>query len=154
MEVAAAAADISAIIFDHPVVEVSSAVLAIDQNRSGDVTSAMGQQLVQFPLVGQAYQFGSISWKTDAIDTGEQFAVVTVRARLANDGREVWPESTALRIAAGNPFGLHELLVGSVAPGQVVELEMNLAVPSTAEQSHSVWVLEMHGQPFGPLLML
>jgi len=147
-----AKATISAKLIGDPSVEVSSGMLGFDQTSAGDITSVLAQQLSQFPLLNQAYQFGRISANKEGSD--DQFAIVTIRARLVNDGQEAWPESTTLRVAAGNPFGLQEMHVGSVAPELVAELELNLVVPLNLEHSRSVWALEIQGQPFGPLMIL
>jgi hypothetical protein len=142
----------SAAVLDVPVVEVSSASLVFASNLAGDVTAEWAPLLSQFPMMSQAYRFGRFSWTRASSD--EHFAVVKVCARLINNGQQAWPESTTLRIAAGNPYGLEELLVGAVPPGQAAELEMNLAVPSKMEETRSAWSLENHGQPFGPLMIL
>merc|ERR1712161_134766 len=100
-------------------------------------------------MVNQAYSLGHISWRQSV--PGAEFSVATIHVRLVNNGQQTWPEATALRIAAGNAFGLHEIMVGGVAQGQVVELALPLVLPSTLELGRSTWALEVNGQPFGPL---
>ena len=100
--------------------------------------------MAQFPRMHRAFHFGRVVRKTEG-------AALAIRLCVANTGREAWPSSAGLRIAAGPPQGLAELRVGSLGPGAVAELELQLRPESSGR---SAWSLEADGEPFGPLLIL
>merc|ERR1712107_24749 len=79
----------SAAVLGVPVVDVSCASL-FEANLAGDVTTEWTPLLSQFPMMSQAYRFGRFSWSRSS---DEHFAVVTVCARLINNGQQAWPES-------------------------------------------------------------
>jgi len=143
---------VSALMVGEPAITVSSPSLLFDSDQNSDVTSDWMPVLSQFPMMNHACLLGRISWKESCSE--EHFAVVTVRIQVLNNGQEAWPESTVLRIAAGNPFGMHEMPIGAVACAQVADFELNLVVPVAMEQTRSAWAMTVDGQPFGPLMIL
>jgi len=122
----------------------------------GDVTTDWAVALQEFPAVSSIFCLGRIVVRARPYVCHAVPAMV--RAVVANDGKHEWPEGTALRIVAGNSFGLDALPCGGLPPCCAAELLLDLSVP-TVEPSgptfgtRSAWVLtDGYGQPFGPVL--
>lgn len=120
----------------------------------GDVTEEFKHLLVQYPDVSQAFRLARL-----AVSHAGGDGKALVKAVVTNDGAEAWPETCSLRLVAGSSFGFPELPLGPVSPGETVELVLDLSLGAEKGQPGlgqlSAWaVLDEHGAPFGPLLMV
>jgi len=118
----------------------------------GDVTQEFAGLLSQYPQVNQAFRLGRL-----AIFHGEPDASSMVKVIITNNGTLSWPEVSALRAVSGPAYGFPELALGAVPPGETVELVMDLAFglwQAGAAECSGWAMIDEHGQPYGPLLLL
>lgn len=137
---------------------VSSAplILGIEAEQDGwghgDVTERFAE-VVTSSGARQAFSIGRV-WIRAAVDAAP--VPVCARISVANDGGVPWPESTAVTLAAGDELGFQQLLLGSMQPGEEVDVVMDLLVPARAEPSsvRSAWAVvdTATGTPLGPLI--
>lgn len=124
--------------------------MAEEADARGDATAEFASLVAAHPGVKQAFRLGRVAVYGDR-------ASAVVKAYVKNDGAVAWPESCALRIAAGPAHGFPEMPLGSVAPGDAVELvlDLNMAHLARGTGAQSAWAIcDESGQPFGPVLVL
>lgn len=127
---------------------------SVDEMR-GDVTAQWQEALGEFPRVASAGAFRLGHVVISGLE-GQPSLPVNARFAIRNNGSSAWPEGTALRIVAGDPYGFDFMPVGALAPGDAAELVLDLLVPSRGDFGvRSAWVLtDAYGEPFGPLFVL
>eukprot|EP00927_Polykrikos_kofoidii_P019018 TRINITY_DN18864_c0_g1_i1.p1 TRINITY_DN18864_c0_g1~~TRINITY_DN18864_c0_g1_i1.p1 ORF type:complete len:286 (-),score=60.06 TRINITY_DN18864_c0_g1_i1:142-999(-) len=128
-----------------------------------DATAQWAQALEAFPAVTSAFCLGrlavsAVAASAASLKTAEPPTLIA-RVAIQNIGRNAWPDGTALRIVAGDPYGFDVLPVGGVPPGHGAELALDLRIAASncvaGCGQRSGWVLTDHcGSPFGPLLVL
>lgn len=140
--------------------ELGHPLLAQCEEHVGDITDSWAKALQGFPTVPSIFCLGrlAVSLAAEDAETPSTISVVA-RAAVFNNGTCTWPDSAALRIVAGDSFGLHSLPCGGLPPGCGAELVLDLAVPATAADrgmgGRSAWVLiDGDGEPFGPVLVV
>jgi len=115
-----------------------------------DVSAEFAGLTEQYPNVNQAFRMGRIAILHDEARALAQVVV-------ANDGALPWPELSVLRSVAGPAYNFPELQLGAVPVGDAVEFNMDLSFGSgqPGEAVMSGWAMvDEHGEPFGPLLLL
>lgn len=121
-----------------------------DASAVGDVTEEIAE------LVGgglrQAWRLGRV-----VVAVGAKPVPVCTTAVLFNDGAVTWPSTTVLAIVVGDPLTLPQLPLGPVAPGEAVEVCLDLLIPERAVPGglRSAWsvVDGASGETLGPLLL-
>ncbi|CAE7424445.1 SPCC736.13 [Symbiodinium natans] len=73
-----------------------------------------------------------------------------VRLLVQNQSTLPWPEDCSLQCCLGSGFGCASLPLGSVEPGEVIQICMELE----AAQGRSAWVLGSGGICFGPVFVV
>jgi len=143
----------SAKVIDGSMAFVNSAHAIIDlADARGDVTDEFSGLLSQYSEVKQAFRLGRL-----AVHHGEPEAGAVATVVVTNTGSSDWPKVSELRVVAGPAYGLTELPLGPVPAGDTVEMLMDFSFgPGEAgEAALSAWaMIDAHGQPFGPLLVL
>jgi len=157
MKSAEVQAEPSAILLsDGAFVHCHSCVMLCDGG--ADITASWADALEGFPAVCSIYSLGRIAINPEARYAGTLALPVVARIAVLNNGKCAWPEATALRIVAGDPFGFDALACGGVLPGCGAEFTLDLSVPACGDRGtgvRSAWVLtDDHGRPFGPLLVV
>mmetsp|Transcript_51470 Transcript_51470/g.130904 ORF Transcript_51470/g.130904 Transcript_51470/m.130904 type:complete len:589 (-) Transcript_51470:142-1908(-) len=148
----------SAVVLSESHLELHHTALSEDASFPRDATADLGSVLDPFPGVHTAYRLGRLVARRTG--SAEEHGVAIAQVFLGNDGLDMWPSSTMLRLISGSDLGLIELSVGEVQSGAHVELTLQFKVPlasdvEDAEDSvRSAWVLEASGEPFGPLLLV
>jgi hypothetical protein len=118
----------------------------------GDVTGEFAGLLEQYPKVGQAFRLCRLYAPHD-----EPTASAVAKAVVTNDGNVPWPESSMLQCVAGPAYAFPDMQLGAVPAGETVELVLDLAfgLGQPGEATLSAWAMvDEHGEPFGPLLLL
>eukprot|EP00927_Polykrikos_kofoidii_P058637 TRINITY_DN5327_c0_g1_i2.p1 TRINITY_DN5327_c0_g1~~TRINITY_DN5327_c0_g1_i2.p1 ORF type:complete len:538 (-),score=98.87 TRINITY_DN5327_c0_g1_i2:151-1764(-) len=118
-----------------------------------DVSAEFESLLQNYVHMTQAYCIGRLVVAACV----ESTRAVYVRVHVTNSGCEPWPAATSLCIAAGPTHGLPDLGLGSVSPGETVELVFDLTIDTgeAGTATRSTWAMsDEHGEPFGPFLFL
>jgi len=131
-----------------------------DDTARGDVSKELADQLGRLGC-RQAFRIGRV--QLHAASKGEpmhaQRFPVCYEVVLRNDGRHPWPMTAALVHESGDAMGLPLQAIGSLGPGVLAKLEVDLRVPHSGEPqettSTSMWVLRdaATGKPLGPALI-
>jgi len=141
---------LSAVLHGEPALELHSDSIVLAPLETRDVTNEWSPILSNFPSMKQAFLLGRVFLDRSASDA----SVMAVHLVLGNSGNTAWPAGTALRIAAGHPFGCEQVTAGEVPVGAVLEITLKLNLPCDMEANRSAWALECNGEPFGPMIIL
>lgn len=118
----------------------------------GDANEEFAGLIAKYPNVNQAFRLGHL-----AICNGEQNASATGKILMTNNGTLAWPEICSLRAVAGPTYDFPELTLGSVPPGDSVEiiLDLKFGLGQQGDAALSCWAMvDEQGLPFGPLMLL
>lgn len=132
-----------------------------DDSARGDVTSAYCQAL-EDASARQAYCIGHMSIEA-AVDLDAPAGVhgysipASCKFTVSNNGTQIWPKTVALAVLEGEAFGQPLLPLQQLAPGQSMDVEMDLSVLPLSElgTALSSWTIvdAASGICLGPLLL-
>eukprot|EP00931_Biecheleriopsis_adriatica_P003982 TRINITY_DN105720_c0_g1_i1.p1 TRINITY_DN105720_c0_g1~~TRINITY_DN105720_c0_g1_i1.p1 ORF type:complete len:659 (-),score=202.57 TRINITY_DN105720_c0_g1_i1:62-1969(-) len=126
-----------------------------DEAARGDVTAEFAQ-VIAGAGARQAFRLGRIALPAG----GDESASVPVCAKIVarNDGKVLWPETTAVAVTSGEAFGFPHMQLGALTPGEAAEVMIDLTVPAKPAGStmRSSWAIidSSNGKPLGPVLIL
>lgn len=102
----------------------------------------------------QAFRIGRVRL---TCSDSKRLVPTCAKVTVCNDGKEQWPETAVVALAAGEALDLPLVPLGPLRPKEAAEIVMDLSLPHLAEQgsASSVWAIRdaSTGQPLGPLLV-